>query len=101
MTLNNLVLIGQNQELSFEQRLDALNRFEQEYKRLSFNQKEKFKILLYLVYRQKGALYYTTDINPEECNQYFQKCLDIALTGDYDSFINICITKSMLCKRNM
>lgn len=98
MTLNNLVLIGQNQELSFEQRLDALNRFEQEYKRLSFNQKEKFKILLYLVYRQKGALYYTTNINPEECNQYFQKCLDIALTGDYDSFINICITKSMLCK---
>lgn len=55
-------------------------------------------MLLYLSYRERAALYFTTNINSKECNTYFEKSFQIVNNGDYDSDINVCISKSMYCK---
>jgi hypothetical protein len=65
---------------------------------LSKQEKANLEIYLYLAYRELGALFYTTNINSEDCNYYFERALTIVSNGDYDSLINVCITKSMLCK---
>ncbi len=96
--LKNLVLIGQNKNLQFEQRKEALLSFEKQYKMLSKQEKANLEIYLYLAYRELGALFYTTNINSDDCNYYFERALTIVSNGNYDSLINICITKSMLCK---
>ena len=96
--LEDLVRAGQNKNLQFGQRKEALLSFEKQYKMLSTQEKANLEIYLYLAYRELGALFYTTNINSEECNHYFERALAIVLNGDYDSLINVCITKSMLCK---
>ena len=96
--LENLVRTGQNNNLQFEQRKEALLSFEKRYKKLSKEEKANLEIYLYLTYRELGALFYTTNINSEDCNYYFERSLRIVLNGDYDSLLNICISKSMLCK---
>lgn len=96
--LENLVRTGQNKNLQFDQRKEALLSFEKQYKTLSTQEKANLEIYLYLAYRELGALFYTTNINSEECNHYFERALAIVSNGDYDSLINVCITKSMLCK---
>ena len=90
--LKNLVLIGQNKNLQFEQRKEALLSFEKQYKMLSTQEKANLEIYLYLAYRELGALFYTTNINSEECNHYFECALAIVSNGDYDSLINVCYT---------
>lgn len=96
--LINLVHIGQNKDFQFEQRKEALLLFEKQYMSLSRQEKKILEVYLYLTYRELGALFYRTTINPEECNHYFESSLKIVSNGDYDSTVNICITKGMLCK---
>lgn len=96
--LINLVHIGQNKDFQFEQRKEALLLFEKQYISLSRQEKKVLEVYLYLTYRELGALFYTTNINAEDCNHYFESSLSIVSNGDYDSPINISISKSMLCK---
>lgn len=96
--LKNLLSIGQNNRFEFGQRINALQAIEKKYSSLSKTDKQKFKIFLYLSYREQASLYFTTNRNCRECNYYFEKSFSIVHDGDFDSDINICISKSMYCK---
>ncbi len=96
--MRTLIYIGQNKNYQHQERLDALFAFEKIYMKLSKEEKRTCEMLLYLSYRERAALYFTTNINSKECNIYFEKSFQIVNNGDYDSDINVCISKSMYCK---
>lgn len=96
--LNRLVVLGQNKELEYQQRLDALLEFEKAYMRLHKEERIQYEYLLYLAYRELATLYYTTNVNAEESNKYFERSFELLEKGSYDSNINLCISKSMYCK---
>ena len=96
--MKRLIYIGQNKIYQHQERLDALFAFEKIYVKLSKEEKKTCEMLLYLSYRERAALYFTTNINSNECNTYFEKSFQIVNNGDYDSDINVCISKSMYCK---
>lgn len=96
--LRILLNMGQNKEVEHKNRVTALCEFEKKYRLLSNTLKKQYEGWLYLSYRELGALYYTTNRNLDDCLKYFEKSFEIACNGDYDSEINICISKKMYCK---
>lgn len=70
-------------------------RLKNNIKAINTRESESWKIPLFSILRSEGA-FYTTKINSKECNHYFERAVAIVLSGDYDSLINVCITKKLL-----
>lgn len=96
--MKKLFSLGQNKNIDFQQRIEALLDFEKIYFRQSAEERKQYEQLLYLVYRELATLYYTTNVNSEESIKYFEKSFGLQEKDLYDSTINECISKSMYCK---
>ena len=60
---------------------------------------DKYIIYVYRIYRELGSLYFQTNQNYLESENYFEKSIILKRKKEnIDSLINECITKQMLCK---
>lgn len=72
------------------------------YEKLSSIEKRKVIVDIYIIYREMGALYYSTNSEYENAELFFEKSLRIKNENtDIDAFKNECITKQMLSKVKM
>ena len=98
LTLENLLNIGDNKQKSHGDKVNALLEIERIYLSLGEKEKELYKKQYYLACRNLGNLYHTTNLNSEESILYFEKSYQLLNEGDWDSEINIAISKGLYCK---
>lgn len=72
------------------------------YEKLSSIEKRKVIVDIYIIYREMGTLYYSTNSEYKNAELFFEKSLRIKNENiDIDAFKNECITKQMLSKVKM
>ena len=72
------------------------------YEKLDYIEKRKVIVDIYIIYRELGALYYSTNSEYESAEIFFEKSLCMKKEkNDIDALKNECITKQMLSKVKM
>lgn len=95
---NNCYALGSDTLKQHDERVRNLENAIRLYGQLPNNIKTAFEYKLYLSFRTLGGLYYETNRNFEETVLNFERSLEIVSHGNFDSQINICVTKQMLSK---